>query len=202
MKESEPFSYLKFSNIPLENLLEEFLIFKKVLTDDTFRKSLKNAGRESINAVLLEWNGSIEDLLTLMVQRSILGLEAYICGAVWIEAGKRGLLTSELNKKIRNPFVIKGRGGAAEKFYNKLPHLLEPNLGLKENDEVLWNKIESFYELVRNPMFHGQQLETNDPEDVLPCMSTIHFTYEWINSWHELEVTKLRPRHIVFDTNN
>ena len=198
MTQSDSFAHLAFSNIPLENLLEEFLVFGRVLTEDSFRQALRSAGVKSVPTPLFDWHGQAADLLTLIVQRAILGLESYVIGAVWLEAGKRGALTSELNRKIRNPFSIKRGAGAAESYHHHLPSLLSPELSLQRHHAAFWEEVKAFYRQVRNPLFHGQELQTTDPEDILPCMSVIHFTYRWIATWHPLEVTKLRPRYVVF----
>lgn len=86
-----------------------------------------------------------EDLLTLILQRTILGAESYIPFAVWIELGQSGRLTSELNAAIRNPFSIKtNRRGTAVRYYNLVPALLDPKCALETADPALWETFTRF----------------------------------------------------------
>jgi hypothetical protein len=153
---------------------------------------------KSVSTPLLDWHGHASDLLSLIVQRSILGLESYVIGSVWLEASRRGGLNSDLNRKIRNPFSINRGVGAAESYYHSLPSLLSPELSLRRHDAKLWGEVKAFYREVRNPLFHGQRLETTEPKDVLPCMTIVQSTFQWIATWHPPEVTDLRPRVIRF----
>src|SRR5438552_18947413 len=84
-----------------------------------------------------------EDLLTLILQRTILGAESYIPAAVWLELGKTGRLTQELNKTIRNPSSIKtNRRGMAVRYYNLVPALLDPKHALETADPALWEDVQ------------------------------------------------------------
>lgn len=186
----------KVGNIPLYNLLDEFIIFEELLHSEEFKTQFKKGKPVPINTPLLNWLGMKNDLLTLILQRTILGLESYIIGAVWIELGIAGKLTEKNNKLVRNPFLIKRGAGTADSYYNQLPSLLPTARSLKSSDEELWTEVAQFYKHVRNPLFHGQQLETDDPNQLIPIIEMIRRIYNWIDIWHQLEVKELKRRYI------
>ncbi|MES9903812.1 MAG: hypothetical protein ABW168_14195 [Sedimenticola sp.] len=187
----------KLGNIPLYNLLDEFIIFEGLLISEDFKAQFKKGKPMPINTPLLIWLGMQNDLLTLILQRTILGLESYVIGAVWTELGMAGKLTKENNKLVRNPFLIKRGAGTADSYYNQLPSLLPEAVSLKSSDEELWDEVSHFYKHVRNPLFHGQQLETDNPNDLIPMVEMVRNIYSWIDSWHQLEVKELKRRYII-----
>lgn len=175
----------RLGNIPLWNLREEFHLFRQTLALENFRSALLSQKRP-IATPILDWHGSPNDLLTLVVQRAVQGLEAYICGAVWAELGASGRLTPQLNQWVRNPFKIPGRGGTASQYYHRLPCLLSPDLSLTRRMAV-WCEVVVFYKNVRNPIFHGLQLQSRDLHEARECLELIQRIYDWIDSWHALE---------------
>lgn len=190
--------YPKLSNIPIANLLEEFLLIDSLVRSPHFQKEMMRLGKPMpINTPLLSWYGLPEDLLTLIMQRAILGLESYIVGAVWHEAGMRGALTTDMNLKIRNPFSIKSGSGTAECYYHLLPTLLDSTLSLQKAQPEVWANIKNFYKNLRNPLFHGQQLETRNPLEICPSLDLIKSVYTWIAQWHEPEIRELKPHCII-----
>ena len=121
-----------------------------------------------------------------MLQRAILGIESYIAGAVFIEAGRRGLFVaaggSKLVAKIRNPFLLGGRK-TADNFYHLLPSEIDPQYSLKNRDHKLWEQVFLFYKETRNPLFHGKQISTTNPKAIVPQFEMIKSMYGWIESW-------------------
>ena len=97
-------SGLPLSNIPIINLLREFQLWDKWIRSE--QRQFASGHREPIRTPLLIWGGMPEDLLTLILQRTILGLESYVSAAVWMKLGELGRLTPELNRVARNPFEI------------------------------------------------------------------------------------------------
>lgn len=191
----------KLNTIPIMNLRREFLLVQQLLTSGEFNNQMGRHG-EPIETPLLTWNGFPNQLLTLLLQRTISGLESYVVGATWIEMNMRGKLTGELNTQIRNPFIIPGEKGAVAKYYHLLPALLESAFSLKRCELVLYEETGEFYKQVRNPLFHGQELETNDPSEILPYFTLIQKIYDWIAQWHEPEVTDLKPIYFIFQVGN
>lgn len=180
---------LRLGNIPIYNLLQEFLLWSKLLHSDQFKRQFASGHREPIRTPLLIWGGMPEDLLTLILQRTLLGVESYVSVAVWLELGKSGRLTQDLNKVVRNPFAIKSRHrGTANCYYNVLPALVDPKYALKEANAALWSEVREFYKTVRNKILHGYQIGSGKPEVLYPVFDMFHKLYAWVNAWHELEL--------------
>jgi hypothetical protein len=141
---------------------------------------------EPFRTRLLIWGGMPEDLLTLILQRIILGAESYVPIAVWMELGGSGRLTPELNKVVRNPFLLKlQRRGTAYRYYNKVPSLLDPALALERANPALWEDVSEFYAKVRNKILHGYQIGANRPEALYQSLDMFVEVYEWVDSWHK-----------------
>src|SRR5436190_9469514 len=146
----------KLANIPLWNLLEEFFRLRTTLASEDFRDQLREAGAKPVRTPLFDWHGQADDLLSMIVQRAVLGVEAYISAAVWSEIGPR---RTELNELIGNPFKIVRGSGTALSYYHHLPSLLSATLSLRDSKPELWKRVEDFYRDVRNPLFHGMQFD-------------------------------------------
>ena len=187
----------KLSNIPLWNLLEEFFLLRSTLASEEFRTQLRDAGAKPIRTPLFEWFGLADDLLTLIVQRSILGVESYVSGAVWMEIGRYNTRTRELSEMIGNPFKIARGAGTAMSYYHHLPSLLSEELSLRKKEPALWQRVETFYRDVRNPLFHGMQFDRADPDEITDCLSFIQEIYDWIRTWHEGDFDAAKRRFLV-----
>ena len=175
-------SGLPLSNIPIINLLREFQLWDKWIRSEQRQFA---SGHEPIRTPLLIWGGMPEDLLTLILQRTILGLESYVSAAVWMKLGELGRLTPELNRVARNPFEIRPRQkGTANCYYNALPALIDPKYALKERNAILWRQVEEFYKAVRNKILHGYQIGSSNPEVLYPCFDMFWEIYAWVNEWH------------------
>lgn len=180
-KRSETFS-LKLSNIPLINLRNEFTRYYKALTDEAFLSQFKGAIRP-IDTPYMTWYGMPDDLITIILQRAILGIESYLPGAVFHELGIRGLLKNNIHL-LRNPFQLGGRG-TVENFYHELPMLVDKAYSLKSYNPQLFNKTVLFYKEVRNPVFHGHNLSDRDIGGLKRIFDYLSEIYTWIDSWHD-----------------
>jgi len=127
-----------------------------------------------------------DDFLTLILQRAILGIEAYLSGAVYVECGYRGTITQELGAKIHNPFRLKGRK-TVDNFYDKLPGLFDATASLKVANQKLWARNVDFYKYVRNPLFHGKQISNSSVPGIREAFDHLAQLYEWIDTWHSPE---------------
>ena len=172
------------SNIPLWNLLEEFFTLRATLLSNTFKARLADVdnrpvrlpvftwngppGTRSGQPILLDWHGSTNDLLTLILQRSILGVECYVASAAWSEAWRWNIVDPVKKAALLNPAGL-GKG-TANCYYNLLPSQLSQTLSLRVCDPSLWSRVTHFYEKVRNPLFHGNQLATDNPDEVSPLL--------------------------------
>jgi hypothetical protein len=195
---------IKLDNIPILNLLNEFFRWDKEIRSQEFIEQFAIGRRQPIKTALLVWGGMPGDLMTLILQRAILGLESYVVAAVWFELGMSGRLTPELNAQVRNPFSIKPRQkGTAACYYNALPGLLDPKYSLETADDSLWHEVRVFYKNVRNKILHGYQIGSNNPVALHEPFDMIRGAYDWVNTWHTLELQDGGPRRfrVVFKAN-
>ncbi len=177
---------LGLNNIPLINLLQEFSSYYQNLHDEKFCSQFIPWDKPIVVSPIMIWHGLPQILLTLMLQRAVLGIESYVAGAVFIEAGERGLFTapggSKLLAKIRNPFLLGGRKTVVN-FYHLLPSEIDPSFSLKHCNKDLWDEAFQFYQETRNPLFHGKQISTTNPRAIIPQFEMIKSMYDWMASW-------------------
>ena len=88
---------LQFSNIPLINLRNEFNAVYEALHAPHFQQSLLTH-QEPTYLPILDWHGFKNELVSFLMQRSIQGIECYLCGSVFNVLGLSGRLTPEINK--------------------------------------------------------------------------------------------------------
>lgn len=187
MEETPKLFNLKLSKIPLLNLRQEFAAYYQLLSQKEFRNQFHDNVVKPVQSPYLDWYGMPEGFLTLILQRAILGVESFLPGAVFIEAGMAGMLDDTNLHKIRNPFKLGGKT-TADNFYHRLPALLDPALSLKVSVPELWEQNFQFYNEIRNPLFHGRQID--DRKNVYSVYKAfIHLAsiYDWIDSWHSME---------------
>ena len=184
-KTEEPLFGLRLQNIPLINLRMEFSYHFKLLSDPTFCEKFPSADAP-IQTEYLIWNGMPGDFLTLITQRAILGVESYLPGAVQHQAAKKGLLNQDFAKRIKNPFSLRG-GSAVNNYYHCLPSLVDPSWSLKVADPLLWGITLRFYKEIRNPLFHGNQIDDPKVNGTPLLFQFIDKLYKWIDSWCPME---------------
>jgi len=188
------------SNIPLWNLREEFHYVRNMLHSEDFAVALRNRDRP-IRTPVLDWHGNDADLLSLLVQRAVLGVESYTVGAAWIKLGELGRMTTEINKKVRNPFSIKAKSGTASAYYDHLPSLIHPDLSVAVIDPEFWEQLTNFYKKVRNPLFHGSHFANGDVKNAIQSFWFVEELYAWLDQWHKPEWRPGQRMTIVFKTN-
>jgi len=177
---------LKFSNIPTLNLRMEFNRTYAYLFSDAAEAALKPPIR-AIEVPMFVWLGMPEDLITLLLQRAILGVESYLPAALKFASAQLQVVTSELFAKLNDPFSF-GAKSAASNIYHRMPSAVHPELSLKYLDQELFEKTIRFYKVVRNPLFHGQQLHDTDIEAIRRAFDHLARIYEWIDYWHDPEL--------------
>ena len=173
-------------NIPLWSLRQEFQKTLEVIQCEEFELAVSRR-QFPISVAVFQWYGGGEDLLSLLVQRSIMGVESYIVGAAWSKICDLGLMTNEINKKVRNPFSIKPKTGTAASYYCDLPSLIHEDLSLNRFDPGFYLKLKAFYKSVRNPLFHGYQFDSSDVEIVRKSFWYVSEIYAWIDQWYPPE---------------
>lgn len=179
---SETFG-LRLDNIPHINLRNEFAHYQALLQEKDFISKFRGAV-EPIETPYMVWYGMPDDLLSIILQRVILGVESYLPGAVFMELGYRGKLDRETLEYLRNPFALRG-WGVVENYYHKLPALIDERYSLQNCDPDLFSKTKAFYKEVRNPLFHGQQVSDNDIIGVKRVFMHLMSIYAWIDRWHD-----------------
>ncbi|HAG50694.1 MAG: hypothetical protein A2X87_01095 [Deltaproteobacteria bacterium GWC2_42_51] len=181
-QQSETFG-LAFENIPIINLRNEFARYYAVLNDKNFLSQFEGPIKP-IETPYMVWHGMPDDLITMIMQRVILGVEAYLPSAVFYELGMRGKLNKNNLPYLRNPFEFGGRS-TVDNYYDKLPSLIDKSLSLKSFDNELWSQTKAFYKEVRNPIFHGKNISNRDIEGLKKVFIYLSQIYKWIDNWHD-----------------
>ena len=171
---------LALSNIPIINIQEEFAAHKALLLDPDFRLKLSNM-RDAIETPYLIWKGLPKDLLTYFLLRAVVGVEACVSAAAKWEATARGVFTDELAEKMEHPGSL--ARSTANAFYNRLPSLLDQEYALVRSDPKLWEVTEQFYTEIRNPLFHGYQLDHPNADQVSEAFALLDSIQAWIETW-------------------
>ena len=182
MSAAPPFG-LAFGNIPLINLRDEFKATQNFLKSPEAEDCLKPPVRP-IQTPSFIWEGMPADFMTLILQRSILGIEAYLPGVLFFASATLGVASKDLITKIRNPSSFGSKLMAAN-VYHRMPASVHEELSLKHFDQKLYERTVSFYREIRNPIFHGKQLSNPGIEGLRAAFAHIAHLYEWIDSWHD-----------------
>ena len=182
------FSKLRFTTIPIINLRIEFNSTYEYVFSTTAADALKPP-IHPVEVPMFVWLGMPDDLATLLLQRAILGVEAYLPAALKYAAAQLKVVSKELLAKIDNPFSLGGKT-LASNVYDRMPAAVHAELSLRYLDQELYDTNLRFYRSVRNPLFHGKQLRDTEIESLRFAFDHIARIYEWIDYWHnpELEV--------------
>ena len=176
---------LTFENIPLINLRMEFNSTYSFIHSQEAECYLK-LPIEPIRTPMFIWGGMPEDLMTLLLQRAILGVEAYLPSALIHTSAILGSHSSTLSAKLRNPFSF-GAKSAVVNIYHRAPAAVHPELSLRHLDVTLYERNVQFYRLVRNQIFHGKQIRDADISHIRSAFDHIAQIYEWIDYWYNPE---------------
>jgi len=176
---------LQFSNVPVVNLRREFLATHQLIFSDRGERAIKMP-IEPIDAPLFVWRGMPEPCFTVLLQRSIAGVEAYLPAALIETAFIENRLSPDLIDKIREPFSF-GSSTAVTNLYDLRPAAVRPDLSLKICSRVLYERTHCFYNQIRNPVSHGGQIANPTVTALREAFGHIAKLYEWIDSWYDLE---------------
>ena len=189
---------LKLTNIPILNLRMDFHNLFQTICSKKFYDQI-NDNSTPIELPFMIWGGMADPLITYLLQKIITGAESYICGAVFDECGINGLLNEETIKKIHNPFSLKG-GSTTKNYYNCLPSLVDPKIRLENQNKDLWDEVDQFYQEIRNPIFHGNEIRSQNIEGLYKSFVLVADIYEWIDSWHSIDTVLMTDTSILSDT--
>ena len=171
----DPLFGLKVQNLAIINARQEFQQYLEALSDEEFVRRLGHM-RFPHYLPLITW-------LTLMLQRSILGVESCVSAAVEYRLAASGLLTPEMAIKLNDPVKLPGKPGMAETFYNRLPAQVDSALQLEVMEPELWVTVKRFYKEVRNPLFHGYELAGINAAGGLEALQMLARVYNWMDQW-------------------
>jgi len=122
--------------------------------------------------------------LTVILQRSVLGVESCVSAAVEYQLTARQMLTKEVAARLNDAGNLPGkRRGMADALYNKLPALADQGLRLEVLEPDLWASVKQFYKEVRNPLFHGYELSTINAAGAREALEMLARMYVWMDSW-------------------
>ncbi len=178
----KPVFGLTVSNVPVVNIRREFTFFRESLSDERFVLKLKQV-REPIETPYFIWNDLPMNLLTYIVQRSILGVEACVNAAAVYQLLARGRFDPKMAEKLNGPGRLLGGKGMADTLYNRIPSQVSSELQLSVMDCELWEQVRRFYREVRNPLFHGYQLDRPPISGVQDAMQMLGCVYGWMDRW-------------------
>ncbi len=172
---------VQLDNVPTINLRNEFVCHLHLMRQTEFRDAFHKRG--VIQTPFFTWHGSPEEALSLMVQRAVAGLEAWIVGAAWSELAATGRIATHI-KSVRNPASLSGKG-MAEKYYCSLPGLVYAEVALDRADPALWSRTQVLYREIRNPLMHGYQIDAASVDGVLECFEHVAKLFRWTDTWHD-----------------
>lgn len=184
-KISETFS-VRLSNIPLINLREDFKEHYFAMKSTWFRRQFVGEIKWPIKSPNILWNTMPNGLLTLILQRAVVGVESWMYGAVFSELGRRGMLNEETLKYLRSPSKLGGRS-MANSIYNKMPGLVSDQHPMTVSDHKLYMRVLAFYKEVRNPIMHGFEVDSKTYDGVLSCFDLMYEIHCWTDSWFSFE---------------
>jgi hypothetical protein len=177
----DPIFGLKVQKLPIIQIREEFGAYLAALSDDGFVTGL-NMIRNPVELPLFTWRGLPMGALTVILQRSVLGVESCVSAAVEYQLTARTMLTEEAAAYLNDAGNLPGkRKGMADAFYNKLPALVDPSLRLEIIEPELWTSVKRFYKEVRNPLFHGYQLATINAAGAREALEMLARVYVWMD---------------------
>jgi len=172
-------SMFQLGNFPYFNARFEIYDLLQQFNEPAFEESLRQG---KLSTPLWSWQGQPHELVTDLMRRSIVALEAYVIGAVRLTALNASRWSEALEEQLANPFALTRRG-AADAYYNKVPALLAPEYSLQTSDETLWSEVSVFYRGTRNPLFHGHMITEAEIAPLKAAHALLARMYRWIDSW-------------------
>ena len=179
---------LSTSRLRLLNQRFEYDHYRRLLSDPKFRGQFDVKETREFECGKFLWTG-VQEGATVFLQRIVLGLEARIPTAVFLELSCREKLTLELAAKLEDPFRL-GGSGTADCYYNRAPALIDQSFALQTAKPDLWRLVKSFYKDIRNPIFHGSYLVNLDAAKLDEIFSVFDEVYLWCDSWCDV-ITRL-----------
>ncbi len=103
-------------------------------------------------------------------------------GAAYVEVGRTRGLDEGFVDTLMNPFELGGKS-VPDNYYSRVPALASEDYALQRTSPGLWEDARIAYREVRNPIFHGYQVDDDYAASVLGVFDFIAGLYRWIDGW-------------------
>jgi len=173
---------LTIGNIPTMNLRAQYAHDRRMVFDEGFNDEGLHALRFSEGNVTITYVDP-DSYFTTLFRTTIVGIECTVENSAWEELLFSNRLTEERRHAVRNPLSL--ARSLPEAYYNRIPQLVNANAPLKSYDGKLWNTVQQFYREVRNPLFHGYQLQDVKAGPLRSTFRMFDDIFKWIDSWSD-----------------
>jgi hypothetical protein len=179
---------LEILNIPFINLRIEFQHYYDVFQKQNIEEII-DKNTESLNApISLLPIQTREMLLTLILQRVVLGFEAFYTGAVSEIFVMREMGINDLERFRKNPREWAIRRAKKKVSYCNAAFVITPqeidlDFPLNKRNSPLYDKVSEFYKDVRNKLFHGCQFSKIETDEVRDFLQMYKSLYDWLCDW-------------------
>lgn len=189
-------------NIPLINLRIECRRIYDFWLSSELDKILTERNPISLNTGSMIIVAEPYELITATLQRCLLGLETYVQSAAqsaYISRHPNGCYSWNTFPRVHE---ITEEKRLAAKLYKSIPKLVDENLSLAYMDNGLYQWLLHFYKNIRNPIFHGMQIQKVNGDDLRSIAMEVAKVYRWIDSWYEphqaFQPVRLNPAIFLF----
>ncbi len=153
------FCDIVLSNVPIVNLRWEFVAHYQLARAGKLVPARIEGPVMPFDTPYVRWKGMPNGGISLILLRTILSVEAYMCYAAKDEAYDRGLLDNTERAAARNPFILKGKG-TADTFYNKLSSLFDAKLTMRRATRSYGRQPNRFTQRFETHSFTATKLTT------------------------------------------
>ena len=176
---------MEILNIPLVNLRFEFLAFFRAFEKDEIEGIVnRNVKLLDDPSCLLRIHNK-ETLFTVILQRVILGFEAFYKAAVYEIFLLKGEDAKMLMRLKRDPKQF-GKS-YCEGAFVKIPGRLNDNYPMDTTNAALYEEVSEFYKDVRNQLLHGGQFHKIAVSEFRRILNMYKGVYDWLCGWVQAE---------------
>jgi len=183
--------------VPLINLRIEVSTYLGLFRQEAFlRQFVNRRANDPINTPYESWYGRSQLFLTRVLRTCILNIESAVCTCTYLAASFHTILDERIREAVNNPFSLQGKTTPIN-VYDRLPGLISEKYMLSRSDPDLWREVKVFYREIRNPLFHGKELEHDDPLPVRETLNLILRIFDWLDSWFDLNQLLKNGRQVA-----
>jgi len=178
---------LEILNIPLINLRFEFFTYYDAFHKENIEEVIdKNIRLFNVPFCLLSIQNK-ETLFTSILQRVILGFEAFNTGAVSEVFIMKGTDIETLRSLKQDPKHWSKAKSYCHAAFVKIPSQLNEDYRLDKSNRRLYDEVRRFYRDVRNQLFHGCQFRKIEIGEFKNFLTMYKGLYDWLCDWVQLE---------------